>query len=224
MSFLLSLSLLLSIATASQTQAPPVNDPKVEVLSVACVKIAATVDLSDSFPSAFPDADNARANRQTTVSGQPIVSQAERDPRISVEKRSDRMGQVESNSGRDARNGRGVTYEYTAKVRNNGDKTVARIFWDYQSGDPSDQRNFSVRRFRCVGNIKPNGTKSLKAVSAAPPNRTIRADASEKNVPQKAVIGRLEFTDGSSWQLLGWELGASAKDESNSGRSCTELH
>src|SRR3982751_5937476 len=120
------LSLVLMMITAGWFVGQEVKsqDPQVEVLSVSCTQVRrANVDLSaDSFPTAFPDAENARTSRPTTVNGQPIVSQAERDPRTSVEKRSDRMGNVESELGRNGKNA--TLYEYAMKIRNNSGQTI----------------------------------------------------------------------------------------------------
>jgi hypothetical protein len=224
MNTILSFGLMMITALGFVGQETKSQDPQVEVLSVSCTQIRrANVDLSaDSFPTAFPDAENARTSRPTTVNGQPIVSQSERDPRTSVEKRSDRMGNVESELGRNAKNA--TLYEYTAKIRNNSAKTITAVYWDFRAGDEADQRNISVRHFRCTENIKPNASRSLKATITGPPFRTIRAGANDKSVPQKAVIGRLEFTDGSSWQLSAWEAGSSVKEPGAARHTCEELH
>jgi len=222
MNTILSLGLMMITAVGFVSQETKSQDPQVEVLSVSCTEIRrANLDSSaDSFPAAYPDAENIRTSRVPI--GQPIVSQADRDPRTSVEKRSDRMGNVESELGRNAKSG--TLYAYVAKIRNNSAKTISAIYWDFRAGDEADQRNVSVRHFRCTESIKPNASRSLKATITGPPFRSIKAGTNDKNVPQKAVIGRLEFTDGSSWQLSDWEAGTLVKDPGKASHSCEELH
>ena len=197
------------------------DGPNVEILSYSCVAAPQpSLDASGDVFGSFPNSDSVRSSRATPVpAGQPAPAVTDREPRLSVENRSDRLGNVESSSGRD---GKGSTrFMYTAKLKNNSAKTIAAIFWDFQTGDPSDQRNLSIRRFRCGEKIKPNESKSLKVLSG-PPSRTVKANSPAKDPSQKVIVGRIEYSDGSSWQLSGWEPLPLGKD--TPAKSCAELH
>jgi hypothetical protein len=220
MKAIFSLGLTILMAGALYSQDAQTDGPNVEILSYSCVAAPQpNLDASGDVFGTFPNSDSVRSSRAAPLpAGQPAPAPTDREPRLSVENRSDRLGNVES-SGRD---GKGSSrFMYTAKLKNNSTKTIAAIFWDFQTGDASDQRNLSVRRFRCGEKIKPNESKSLKVLSG-PPSRTVKANGSGKDPSQKVIVGRIEYSDGSSWQLSGWEPLPLGKD--TPAKSCSELH
>jgi hypothetical protein len=51
--------------------------------------------------------------------------------------------------------------------------------------------------------IKPGEQKQMEAFILLPPNRTVIA-ATGKGPPERVVINRLEFADGTFWKRADW--------------------
>jgi hypothetical protein len=100
------------------------------------------------------------------------------------------------------------SYEYLIKVQNAGKQVIEILFWEYQFTDPSNPGNVTRRQFLCGVNIKPNKEKELQAFSLAGPSDVVSvgslANASGNVFQEKAVINRIEYADGSTWQRKDW--------------------
>ncbi|HEX5702203.1 MAG TPA: hypothetical protein VFX97_03190 [Pyrinomonadaceae bacterium] len=104
-------------------------------------------------------------------------------------------------------------YEYRLRVRNAGAKKIKTILWEYQLRDASNTSTISSRLFFCAVVLKPRNLSSLLARSPADPiNASAEASAAEPR-KQRALINRVEYTDGSSWQRPGWQAADSKRPE-----------
>jgi hypothetical protein len=99
-------------------------------------------------------------------------------------------------------------YNYKIKVQNAGTKAIKILYWEYQVREKADPENVTQRQFVCLANVKANERKGLVGISASPPVSVISAKTLSSDAPkpfeEKAVINRIEYTDGSSWQRADW--------------------
>lgn len=104
---------------------------------------------------------------------------------------------------------RGEAYTYKLKVHNTSDKVIRNVFWEYQIIEAASPENLARRQFFCAVKMKANERKSFAVLSIAPPKtgvitaKTLQSN-SRKAFAENAVINRIEFADGSSWQRQTW--------------------
>jgi len=95
-------------------------------------------------------------------------------------------------------------YRYTVKVRNDGQKTIKSVDWDYLFLDPSDGREVARHQFTSDETVKPGKTKELTVLYLTPPVKTISAKMLSKKEPmpfqERVILARILYTDGSIWQ------------------------
>jgi hypothetical protein len=122
------------------------------------------------------------------------VNRAERDAR------SDQALISEIHKNTPARYG----FIYKTSIRNDGNKTVKVIDWDYVFYDLATQNELGRRKFSSFERIQPGKTKELKFFIPGPPTRTISVHTLNKNersnLGETIVVVRVEYDDGSVWQ------------------------
>jgi hypothetical protein len=100
--------------------------------------------------------------------------------------------------------GQEVIYQYQAKIKNTGSKTISAIDWEYLLFDPDTEVEIGHHRFRHTLKVRPNKTTKLTTISANPPTATLpaqkAADKAEPKFSERVVITRIEYDDGSWWQ------------------------
>jgi len=101
-------------------------------------------------------------------------------------------------------------YDYRVKIQNTSKKVMEIVFWEFQSIDPSNPANVAHRQFLCGVNVRPDKEKELQAFSLFGPTDVVNAqsaaNASGNVSPDKVVINRVEFADGSIWQRKDWNF------------------
>lgn len=101
-------------------------------------------------------------------------------------------------------------FEYRAKIRNAGQKTIEIIFWEYQFTELSNPATAVRRQFLCAVKVKPDKERELEAFSLSGPSNVISvgslANKSGKLFDEKVLINRVEFTDGAIWQRKDWKF------------------
>jgi hypothetical protein len=102
----------------------------------------------------------------------------------------------------------GFTYE--AKVRNESNKVIEIVFWEYQFAEAANPENLARRQFLCGVDIRPGKEKDLEGFSLSGPAEVVSvetlADKKGKEYQDRALINRIEYSDGSIWQRPGWHL------------------
>ena len=100
-------------------------------------------------------------------------------------------------------------YSFRTNVKNNSDKTLKIIFWEYRFAELVNPQNVVRRQFICSVNIKPNDKKELSTFSVLGPSDVISAEnlarSGEKLFDEKVVINRFEFSDGTLRQRSNWK-------------------
>lgn len=93
---------------------------------------------------------------------------------------------------------------YKVSIKNNSDKTIKSIDWDYVFFSANTQNEAGRLEFTSDEKIGPGKSKEINMMARKPPARTISVYALDKNERQgldgQIVIMRVEYTDGSVWQ------------------------
>lgn len=99
-------------------------------------------------------------------------------------------------------------FAYKMKLRNEGEKTIEALFWEFRFGDPASPLETSRRQFGCAGKMKRGEVRELAVFSASPPTHVVSAEPAEgETAPAlntKVVINRVEYADGTVWQRTDW--------------------
>lgn len=97
-----------------------------------------------------------------------------------------------------------TSYVYEVKFKNNGQKAIRTITWEYVFSEPETKQELGRRQFISKANIDPGKTKTLISNSGAPPTDTINAARADKKLrdqfAEQIVIQKIEYVDGSIWQ------------------------
>lgn len=96
-------------------------------------------------------------------------------------------------------------FMYKATVRNDGDKAVTRLDWDYVFYDAATQAEVGRQQFTSAEKIAPGKQRELVFTIAAPPARVISADSLDTRRERDALTGQVVlvlvlYADGTAWQ------------------------
>lgn len=101
---------------------------------------------------------------------------------------------------------RGVYYKFTASLKNTGIKTIAGVEWAYVFY-PKDRSQPIAFAFATKANIPPGKDRELTDQILSTVNSEANSKFPTKDnrelFEEKIVILRLEYSDGSSWQISG---------------------
>ena len=102
------------------------------------------------------------------------------------------------------RNENKLLYLYQIKLRNNGEKTIKRVVWDYVFFDSQTGEEVGKRRFTSDTDLKPLDTDKIIVSDNIAPIRVIKVVNSGKNPParyrEEVSIKSIEYSDGTIWQ------------------------
>lgn len=95
-------------------------------------------------------------------------------------------------------------YTYEAKFKNNGEKEIRALIWDYVFFDPETKLEVGRLKFESKVNINPGKTKNVVMRAASPPTGTINAAQAGKKTreqyTEQVVIRGIQYVDGSIWE------------------------
>ncbi|HEV2860320.1 MAG TPA: hypothetical protein VGX48_04880 [Pyrinomonadaceae bacterium] len=94
-------------------------------------------------------------------------------------------------------------YRYKVQVRNDGQKTIKLVDWDYVFLDPDTQAEVARHLFTSEEKVGPGRVKELDVFVLTPPVRTVSALGRMKDAPkfvEQVVLMRVVYSDGSVWQ------------------------
>lgn len=99
---------------------------------------------------------------------------------------------------------------YQARIQNKAKQNIEIVFWEYQFIDPANPGSVTRRQFLCGVKIKAAKESELKVFSLLGPSDVINAatagNQTQSQLQEKAVVNRLEFSDGSIWQRRDWNF------------------
>lgn len=90
-------------------------------------------------------------------------------------------------------------YIYKAKVKNESEKTITVIGWDYTFRYREDEKPTHHQFFSRV-EIEPGKKKDLSRFVPTPPTRTVDARSAGQKMIEEVVINYIEYEDGSNWK------------------------
>jgi hypothetical protein len=96
-------------------------------------------------------------------------------------------------------------YQYRVTIKNTGTKTIKGMSWDYIFLDPAHEARSAHHRFRSEKKIRPGKKQQITQFSLAPPTRVVNVRVVNKTegepFVERVIITRIEYVDGSVWQL-----------------------
>jgi hypothetical protein len=101
-------------------------------------------------------------------------------------------------------------FRYVANVKNESDRKVDVLFWEYRFTEFANPQNVVRRQFLCSAKMKPGEKMELSAVSSLGPSEIISADSlkapSQNLFDEKIFLNRVEFADGAILQRRDWKM------------------
>ena len=95
-------------------------------------------------------------------------------------------------------------FVYKTTVRNNADKTITTIDWDYIFLDKATNEELGRQQFTNDEKIAPGKSKELIISITKPPTQTISVTALNKHeadgLLSRVAIVRIQYSDGSIWE------------------------
>ncbi len=210
MKTLLLLPLLLIFGDSTQNPAPQDGSSPVVVVGFKWFKDRQPVDnavAAPVTPQPAPIAADKNFERQKRIN----ASAGDRDPHAdTLDARGAELDRIVQES-REAPPVDG--FVYVVKFKSVGAKPIARVFWEYQFKETANPANLTRRRFLCNVKIKPEQAKDLEIFSLGGPSDVISvkslAKGSGNQFQETVVIDRVEYADGSFWQLRDWTFDVS---------------
>ena len=186
---------LFAASVLSQTVADSVVTPNVEVIQKQW-RVERHNPLLDEKPLRLVDEINQqeinrRNQRQNSIRARQMMP-LEPPPEPMAETEPEQPGEITTR------------YIYEVKFRNNGEKVIQALIWDYVFSEPGTDKEVGRRRFVSKANISPGKTKNLVLRTAAPPTGAINAKNAGKKLreqySEQVVIQGIHYADGSVWQ------------------------
>ncbi len=99
-----------------------------------------------------------------------------------------------------------MVYVYEVKFNNAAGKAIRKLVWDYVFFEKGTEKEVGRRRFESKVNISPGATKNVVLRSQTSPTGSVDARTAGKKprdlYSEQVVIQRVEYADGSAWQLV----------------------
>ena len=210
MKTLLFLPLLLIFGGPSQNPATVNESSPVVIVSFKWFKDRQPIDnavASTSTPQPAPIAADKNFERQKRIN----APAGDRDPHAdTLDARGAELDRIVQES-REAPPVDG--FVYLVKFKSASAKPIERIFWEYQFKETANPANVTRRRFMCNVKMKPAQAKDLQIFSLGGPSDVVSvkslAKGSGNQFQESVVIDRVEYADGSFWQLKDWTFDVS---------------
>ena len=91
-------------------------------------------------------------------------------------------------------------YYYSATIRNDGDKPVKAVIWDYTIATAGEQSSLTHHQFFSRIDIRPGKHKEIYKFAVTPPTRTVTANKGEARFIEMVVVKAVQYKDGSVWK------------------------
>lgn len=95
-------------------------------------------------------------------------------------------------------------YIYKLKIKNNGDKQIKSLVWDYVFYEIGTSNEVGRIQFKNNINVESGKTKDLAISTNIPPSKTINVKATGEKLrnqySDRVIIQAIEYSDGSIWK------------------------
>jgi hypothetical protein len=206
----LVLTMLLTLVALGQDTITTSDSSPLIIQSYKCSKshqVPEKTDVQDNAPARAVITTNKNFQRNVRVND-PVGA---RDPNLdTVDGRSAAMDKNVQES-RTAPPKAVDGFSYKVKMQNSSAKPVEIVFWEYQFIDPSNTATMARRQFLCGVKIPAGKAKEVQAFSLSGPSEVVSIDSlankPASGVEEKAIINRVEYSDGTIWQRKDWNFG-----------------
>ena len=96
-----------------------------------------------------------------------------------------------------------VVFVYSLKIKNNSEKVIAAIAWDYIFFDKSSNKELGRHQFLSYQKVSAGQSVTFKSQLRSPPTRVVQASDSETKQPQfaeRAIVQCVLYADDSNWR------------------------
>ncbi len=212
------LTLFLAAAPLSQAQVATEGvsssgDSPLHVLSFKWAKYhASRLSLDTGLPSAEAGPSDhvedfgmqrqiALERRRVPRSRNPAVRDLEDRQMRQQQRRLSRPTDPRTSSGESAIPRGGTGYRYSVELRNDAQKKVKLVEWDYVFVEPGTNRELLRHRFASKEDIKTGKSKKVTVERVEAPYAVIDAKGLEEGNPgEKVEIMRVVYDDGTVWE------------------------
>jgi hypothetical protein len=192
--YLLFLVFLFVFSVFGQSVSSQTNPHNVSILQTKWRYEIYNPALEES-PFVLSEREIAEIDRRTST----IINENRSQRRLPPVKQPIRIRDTKTKIGENS-----VIYTYELKLRNDGDKTIQTLVWDFIFFDSQTKLEAGRQRFVTKEKIRPGKTKSLIVQSSSPPTGNIDAKNAGKKMreqyTEQVVIQGIEFAEGSIWQ------------------------
>jgi hypothetical protein len=204
MKYLASFALTLVFAAVSFGQIPKTetDPPGIDVVKISWSKNVQRPDLSrDTAGPVFDNRDPMQKEKEIFLSQITAKMPGGNDgPKENPNRRSSGQAAPEAIDPTKTKD----QYIYNLKIKNGGDKTIKSVQWTYLFLDKVTNEEVGRHEFHSVTKLGPKSSKTISEAVLSPPTRVVSAGKPGTDYhnayTEKAVISRVEFSDGSSWQ------------------------
>lgn len=185
----------------AQTVSPPSDPSGIEVVKFSWAKERIGWE-RDPFGGPIENFDETRARQRNEkrIEDAKRGGSAEID-KIRREAKADAANMAVKHKATPSR----YVFVYKTTLKNLSDKQIKSVDWDYVFFDRTTEEELGRRQFTSEEKISPGKTKELMVALTRPPTQTISLTAlnsKERNsLIERVVVVRVEYADGSSWQL-----------------------
>jgi hypothetical protein len=183
--------LLFAIPVAAQQEAGDSAPPTVVVLKKSWSK--GYPPMRDSFRSQTDVMQQVRAEKAVIERRQDALPNQPTEERMPVFIRTPAAAASS-----------GYVYIYKIKVKNTGDKTITKLYWEYQFLDPQTKEVLGSRRIYSTVKLAPGKIRTIEADSRRQPTIRVTADNADKkyqdSFTERVIIHRIHYADGSAWE------------------------
>jgi hypothetical protein len=193
------LALLLAATSAQSTYAQ--SNAKVEVVRFSWAKERIGWE-NDPFRGPIENFDEVRARtrNERRIEDAKRGNSAEVD-RIRREAKADAANVAAQHKTTESR----YVFIYKTTIKNLSTKPIKSVDWDYIFLDKSNGAELGRRQFTSEEKIAPGKAKELNVVLKSPPTYTISLTSlntkERDNLSGQVIIVRIDYADGTSWQL-----------------------
>lgn len=198
MRFLSSLFTILVITAGVSAQASlsESESPKIELVQKGWHIVYSNPNLDEDPFRAVDEHNQQEIDKKATIKNNEVLVKQGKSPELPPSQ----MRPMD-NTRRDPR----TSYIYEVKFKNNGQKEIRTISWDYVFFEPETKEEVGRRQFVSKTKIEPGKAKTLIMSSGSPPTETVDAGKNAQKADQsyfeQVEIRSIEYADGSIWKF-----------------------
>ena len=96
-----------------------------------------------------------------------------------------------------------MVYVYSLKIKNDSDKVIEAVAWDYVFFDKSTSKELGRHQFLSYQKVSAGDSVTFKSQLRSPPTRVVQAPNSQTKQPrfaERAIVQCVLYADDSNWR------------------------